>query len=376
VNITIQNISEREQWNSFLTCQPRGHVLQSYEWGELNKYLGGQVYRLGALNGERLVGTMQFAVTPVPFPGIHLNWLYSSRGPTVEDQDTYVLAHLVAYAHEVAKQRRAVVLRVEPNIADDDPDMDRRLTSYHKLGFRSNQNSVHVRRSWVLDIRPSIEELLANFKSTWRRNIRTAERKGVVIREATSEADFNAYYELLKITSERDNFFIHSKDYHKEIVRQFADTGNLVIYLAEHEGEPIAAEMLIRFGNWCWYMFGASANVKRDLKPAFLLQYHSIQWAQSHGCSYFDFRTIPEVLEPDEEMWGVYVFKRGFGGFSRLNIPTQDYVYHPLIYRIWHNMTTVKRAWHHHQHLKLARTSQREIILERKATPEKLDSDQ
>lgn len=361
MSITIQEILDREQWNSFLTCQPHGHLLQSYEWGELNKYLGVRIYRLGALDGERLVGAMQLAVTSVPLPGLRFNWLYSARGPAVEDQDTDVLAHLVEYAHKLARQERSVVLRLEPNIADDDPDMDRWLASYYKLGFRSNQNAIHGRRAWVLDIRPSSEELLANFRPTWRRNVRIAERKGVVVREATSEADFDTYYELLKITSERDDFFIHGKDFHKEAMRQFAGTGDLVIYLAEHEGEPIAAKMLVRFGNWCWEMFGASVPVKRDVKATFLLQYRSMQWAQLRGCSYFDFRTIPQVLEPGEEMWGVYEFKRGFGGFSRLNIATQDYVYRPLVYKPWCGIVEMRRKWRHRQRrpVELARAARR-----------------
>ena len=41
MTITIQEITDSGQWNGFLTSQPRGHLLQSYEWGELNRYLGG-----------------------------------------------------------------------------------------------------------------------------------------------------------------------------------------------------------------------------------------------------------------------------------------------------------------------------------------------
>ena len=93
---------------------------------------------------------MQLAIVSVPLPGLHFNWLYSARGPAVEDQDRYILAQLVEYVHEVAQQERAVVLRVEPNIADDDPDMDRWLASYYKTGFRSTKNSVHGRRAWCL----------------------------------------------------------------------------------------------------------------------------------------------------------------------------------------------------------------------------------
>jgi lipid II:glycine glycyltransferase (peptidoglycan interpeptide bridge formation enzyme) len=247
----------------------------------------------------------------------------------------------------LAKREHAVALRLEPNVADDDPQMENWLTAYRALGFRTYPYAVHGRRSWVLDIRPGADELLAKCKMTWRQNIRSAERKGVIIREAADEADFEAYYTLLKLTSERDAFFIHSKSYHKEILRQFAEQGDAVLYLAEHEGEPIAAKVLIRFGDWCWDMFGATSNQKRNLKSAYLLQFRCFQWAQAKGCRFFDFRTIPEVLQPGEEMWGVYEYKKGFGGFSRLNIPTQDYVCRPLVYSAWRKLVEIRRARRH-----------------------------
>ncbi|HKV59043.1 MAG TPA: peptidoglycan bridge formation glycyltransferase FemA/FemB family protein, partial [Ktedonobacteraceae bacterium] len=349
--ITIEEIADREQWDAFLTSQPRGHLLQSFEWGELNKYLGARVYRLGALQDGHMVGAMSLTVSPVPIPmpGLHWNWLYSSRGPTVETPASPALPALIESVQKIAKAEHAVVLRLEPNIADDDPDEQSWIDAYRKLGFRTNPNAVHGRRSWVLDIRPDAEKLLADFKMTWRQNVRVAERKGVIIREATSDADFDAYYDLLKLTSDRDAFFIHQKDYHREILRHFASKGDAVLYLAEHEGEAIAAKMLIRFGDWCWDMFGASSNNKRNLKPTYLLQFRCIEWAKARGCSYFDFRTIPEILEPGEEMWGVYEYKKGFGGFSRLNMPTQDYVYRPLIYNAWRKLVEARRARRHEE---------------------------
>ncbi|TMC20729.1 MAG: peptidoglycan bridge formation glycyltransferase FemA/FemB family protein [Chloroflexi bacterium] len=361
--MSIQEITDQEQWNNFLTSQPRGHLLQSYEWGELNKYLGNHIHRLGAIENGRLIGAMMLSVASVPLPtrlpGIHTNWLYSARGPTVEHPTSPALAALLAHAHKVAQKEHAVVLRVEPNIADDDPNMDAWLAAYQNLGFHANPIAVHGRRSWVLDIRPSAEQLLANFKMTWRQNVRVSERKGVIIREATTDADFDSYYNLLTLTSERDDFFIHSKEYHKEILRYFKGKGDAVLYLAEHEGEAIAAKMLIRFGDWCWDMFGASANHKRNLKPTYLLQYRCILWAKERGCSYFDFRTIPEVLEPGEEMWGVYEYKKGFDGFSRMNMPTQDYVYRPLIYSAWGKFVELRRAQRHkeRQKIELARVA-------------------
>lgn len=352
MNITVQEVVDRQQWNAFLAQSDQGHILQSYEWGELSLYLGGRLYRLGALDEQQqMVGAMMLVEVPVALPGLRLKWLYSARGPAVTHDDA--LVHLISYAHDLARRERAITLRIEPNVADNDTEQDRWLATYRRLGFSSNPISVHGRRSWVLDISPTSEQLLANFKMTWRQNVRVAERKGVVIREVESDADFDAYYNLLSITSERDAFFIHGKEYHREILRQYAETGNLVLFLAEHEGQALATKMLICLGDWCWDMFGGSGNEKRNLKATYLLQYRCIQWAQARGCRYFDFRVIPEVLEPGEDMWGVYEYKRGFGGFSRLNLPTQDYVYRPLIYTAWRKLVEVRRERRHRERLQV-----------------------
>src|SRR5260370_3338656 len=275
MTITIQEITDRAQWNGFLTSQPRGHLLQSYEWGELNRYLGGRMFRLGALENGRVIGAMMLTVSPVPAPGLRFNWLDCARGPTVACAACAVLAALIESVQGIARAEHAVVLRLEPNIADDDPHMDEWIAAYHELGFQTNPHAVHGRRSWVLDIRPDAEQLLANFKMTWRQNVRTAERKCVVIREAANEADFDAYYELLKITSERDAFFIHNRDYHREILRQFADQGDPVRDLAEDDREASGAKMLIRFGDACWVMFVPSSSNKPNLTPNSLLHYRS-----------------------------------------------------------------------------------------------------
>jgi lipid II:glycine glycyltransferase (peptidoglycan interpeptide bridge formation enzyme) len=346
---------EREQWNAFLMSQSSGHLLQSYEWGELIQYQKDHIYRLGALENGRLVGTMMLSVVPLPLSlsvsGLRLTWLYCSRGPAVEHPHAPALTALLKHAHAIGRREHAIVLRLEPNITDDDPAMHAWLSTYRTLGFQTNPIAVHGRRSWVLDLRPAIDQLLANFRKAWRQDIRIAQQRGVIVREARSDADFDTYYHLLKSTSERDGFFIHGKEHHKEILRLFASKGDAVIYLAELAGEPLAAKMLIRFGTWCYDMFGASANSHHNIPKTHLLQFRCLQWAKEHGCTYFDFRTVPEILQPGEEMWGVYQFKKGFGGFSRLHLPTLDYVYRPLIYTAWHRAVAIRRrlrrAWHH-----------------------------
>jgi lipid II:glycine glycyltransferase (peptidoglycan interpeptide bridge formation enzyme) len=112
----VRIITDREQWNNFLTSQPHGHLHQSYEWGELNRYLGRPIYRLGALEHGRLIGSMLLTLRSVPIPillpKLLPHWLYCLRGPTVEQADSPTLAALITKAEEIARQERAVILRL------------------------------------------------------------------------------------------------------------------------------------------------------------------------------------------------------------------------------------------------------------------------
>jgi peptidoglycan pentaglycine glycine transferase (the first glycine) len=347
VQVTVETGIERNQWDSFVASHPHGHLLQSYEWGELYEFLGTRVYRLAAMRNGRMVGAMSLSVSAVPLPGplaqLRLKWLYGCRGPIVEGPDSPALAALIEEAHKIARKEHAVVLRLEPNIVEGDLQFDEWLAAYRSHHFLANPISVHGRSSWMLDVRPDPKFLRTRFRKAWRQNIRIAEDMGVKVREAETLEDFEVYYRLLEETSRRDHFFIHSKAYHREILRKFVQQKRGALFIAEHEGEPVAAKLLIRFGDCCWDMFAGTTSKKPNLPKSHILQYQSILWARSQGCTFFDFRTIPEQPRPGEEMWGVYHFKKGFGGFPVRHMPTQDYIYRSLLYHLWRFSVKGKR---------------------------------
>ena len=79
-----------------------------------------------------------------------------------------------------------------------------------------------------------------------------------------------------------------------------------------------------------------------------------MQWAKSKGCRYYNFRGIPEVLEEGQELWGVYLFKRGFGGYPLRFLETHDLAYQPLFYEAYRRLLDVKRWRDERQHKKAA----------------------
>jgi lipid II:glycine glycyltransferase (peptidoglycan interpeptide bridge formation enzyme) len=53
-------------------------------------------------------------------------------------------------------------------------------------------------------------------------------------------------------------------------------------------------------------------------------------------------------------MWGIYEFKKGFGGYSDFVLQTQDYIYRPMLYKAWTMMVKHRRTKRKMEHQRLA----------------------
>ena len=78
--------------------------------------------------------------------------------------------------------------------------------------------------------------------------------------------------------------------------------------------------------------------------PTYLLQWEALQWAKNKGCKVYDLWGVPDYPENELEdnflerfdgLWGVYRFKRGFGGQLKRTIGAWDRVYQPLLYKLY-----------------------------------------
>ena len=333
-------IIDRQVWNDFVGASICCNVTQSYEWGELAHYMGcSGALRIGVVDDTgQICAAMLVLVMRAPI--LNRPYFYAPRGPVVDDPDGPALSILLNFVKAEARKHQAFMLKIEPSVSDGD---SRWLLALQKHGFRPNPYATHVRHEWVLDIRPSEQMLQAGMKDKWRYNIRLASRKGVTVRRGEGQADLDAFYRIYETTSARDQFSIHDKAHYEDILRMFSEENRGMLLLAEYDGQAIAGTITLSLGRWSWYMFGASANDHRERMPNHLLQWTAIQWARSQGCWYYNFRGIPDILAEGEELWGVYVFKRGFGGYPVRFLETHDLVYQPLFYEAYRRLLEVKR---------------------------------
>jgi peptidoglycan pentaglycine glycine transferase (the first glycine) len=379
-------IADRRQWNEFVATTATGHLCQTYEWAENSgEEAGSGSMRVGVLDGDQLVAAMLLVRSKAG--GVRAPFFYAPRGPVCADPNSPALPMLIAFAKREARKRGGFLIRAEPNVPQEDSVWPSVL---QKLGFRPTTHVIYLRGSWVTDLTASEDQLLANMMTTWRQNIRAGARKGLTVRLGSGEDDLDAFYRLLVETGKRDHFYVYSKDLFRQMLSSYSaenaakdGTAQMALLLTEHEGEVVAASTVAVLGKWSWNLHSGSSGKPehRKLRPNYILQWECMRWVKAHGADFYDWRTIPDVLKPGEELYGVYEFKRGFGGFVRRVIPTQDLVVRPAIYYPYFGAVTLRRNIRRWQRRAFERRRQGATANEgagakASATPAKTEQDQ
>lgn len=310
-------------WQQFLDAYPDAHVLQSAAWGELKAGFGWQPLRLQeGENGAQILFRRLL-------PGFTIAYL--PKGPLGEDWQS-----LWPLVHAECRRRRAIFLKFEPDIWQE-PSSQQMM----KMPGFIPAAPIQPRRTVIVSLHGSEEDWLARMKQKTRYNIRLAQKKGVTVRLSQ---DVDAYYHLMQVTGERDRFGVHSKEYYRRAFDLFAPSGSCAMLQAEYQGKPLAGLMVFCSGARAWYFYGASGNEERERMPTYLLQFEAMRWAAAKGCLEYDLWGVPdeeeEVLEAQfsersDGLWGVYRFKRGFGGALMRSAGAWDYIYSPILYRLY-----------------------------------------
>ncbi len=290
------------------------------------------------MRGDQLIAGAQILFRHLP-GGIG-RLAYIPKGPLVDWSNRRECEQLVAALSHAARSQGVLAVTVEPNLKDESIQRER----LRSLGFRpAPLSAIQPRRTLVVDITPGEDEILMTMKSKTRYNIRLAGRKGVIVREGGVD-DISTFNHMLSTTAERADFGIHPPAYYESAYRLFAPRDWARLLLAEVEGDAVAGLMAFALPPRSWYFYGASVDAHRDKMPTYLLQWEAMRWAKSRGCATYDLWGIPDedrkTLEDQftkrsDGLWGVYRFKRGFGGELVRTVGTWDRIQAPLRYQLY-----------------------------------------
>ncbi len=318
LKVTSHNREELGENQAFFSGS---NFMQSLFWAELKEEFGFKPYFFTITSDEHTEGLVVL-LRPI-FKGFYL--AYIPHGPSTKLSSSDYLKSL-SKSLKGHLPRGTVLIRYDllaGTTGDVYPD---RLK-----GLKKSSVAIQVPDTTILDISSDEDIILKGMHKKTRYNIKLAGKKGVTVREA-SISELDTWYNMYEVTAKRDSIAIHSKIYYRSVYDRANASANVGMKLlfAEHEGELLAGIFVLICGSSATYLYGASSNSKRNLMPAYLLQWSAILMVKEVGAISYDFFGIPPVNDPDHPMYGLYRFKTGFGGEIIHRLGCYDYFISPI----------------------------------------------
>jgi lipid II:glycine glycyltransferase (peptidoglycan interpeptide bridge formation enzyme) len=344
---TVRSISPEEH-RAFVREQPWASFLQTPAWATVKPEWRGE--SIGWYDGDRLVGAGLVLYRKLPRLARYLAYL--PEGPVLDwaaddlgDWLAPMTEHLRAQGAFGIRIGPPVVTRrwtadqVKSGIADESVRSLTELAPSARSasgarvvqqlealgwrrqvaegGFAAGQPQYTFVIPLVADdgTRRTDDDVLSGMNQLWRRNIRKAEKAGVVVTAGAAE-DLKAFHDLYVHTAGRDHFTPRPLTYFETMYDALGaeDPGRITLWLAHHEGDLVAATIAVRVGRHAWYSYGASSTDKRDVRGSNAVQWAMIRDAIAHGADVYDLRGITDTLDADDAHVGLIQFKAGTGG--------------------------------------------------------------
>jgi hypothetical protein len=269
-------------WDRLVASTAGTDVTQLSAWAEVRRQAGFTPIFVLAYRANQLVGGAMILRRRLPALG---SIGYLPYGPVLHP-DEGGTATLDAVCHALAHMARPHLraLFVQPPRAAD--STSGRLL---QLGFRASTAGIAPAASLELDLSRPADELHKSLSSGTRGSIRRATAIGVQARQA-DEHDLPLVAELLADTAAHHHFPPLPLPYLHTLYRQLDPGDHIKIFLAEHDGTPVAAQVLTTCGGVVKLrLTGMRRSTAAATGAAALLQWESILWAKAHGYHGFDF---------------------------------------------------------------------------------------
>lgn len=367
MTLTVRPITAAQHL-AWVATVPSVSFLQLPSWGAIKAPHGWRPESLGWFDGDRLVGTGLVLYRGVPrLPQRSLAYL--PEGPALDwlrdEEPAYDLGDWLDPLVRHARGRGAFLLKMGPpvpvrrwgagtlkdvvaggaatRLRDVAPDWhDGRAAGVadrlRALGWTQQESEGagfgDVQPRYVFQVPlagRTLDDVFAGFNQLWRRNVRKAEKAGVEVVHGSRD-DLPVFHELYVETAARDRFTPRALGYFERMwdAMTAEDPQRITLYVARHEGVPVAATTMVRVGDHAWYSYGASSTAGRDVRPSNAVQWRMISDAHAAGCSVYDLRGISDTLDPDDHLFGLIQFKLGTGGYAQEYLGEWDKVLRPL----------------------------------------------
>ena len=322
---TVKTVEKQSEWDEFVTAHQDANFLQSWDFYEFYRSRGFDIVRRGIYdeNGQ-LVGVYAGEVEPAK-RGRHL----AVAGGLIFDWTNQEVKNLIfSDMKQQAKKLKCTFVRVRPQLQNTPEN----AKIFQQLGFRKAPMYLSVEFAGVLNLENSEEEILKNMRQRLRRALRKAEKNQITIEKTSDPKAIHDFYQIELQTAKRHDFYAFSEDFLTKQFAAFAKNDEAVLYIAKLNGEILAENFMIFYGNEASYHYGVSSELGTKYSGAPLLHMEAMRDARKRGIKRYNFWGIVDENDTKHRFYGVSVFKRGFGVEELKYLEARDLVLDKISY--------------------------------------------
>lgn len=339
MKLDTHDVTDKEQWESFLGQHPEANFLQSWQWGEFHASRPKKIVRRGVFADDKLVGVYVGYIETARLG----TYMAVAGGPIVDWRKKAVVRRLFEDIRAQARQADCVFVRIRPQL----PRSEKALQTFKELGLRPSPMYLSVELAGILDLNKPEEEIVTGMRQRLRRALRKAEKAHITIETTDDPQSIHEFYKIQLQTAGRHGFIPFSEDFLVKQFAAFAETKNALLYTARYEGEILAQNFMIFYGQEASYHYGVSTALGTKMSGAPVLHMEAMREARRRGCTRYNFWGIVDENDSKHRFYGVSVFKRGFGVDELAYTPAHDMVISPLRYAFSWTIETMRRKRRH-----------------------------
>ena len=382
------------QLDMFVSGHPYGHYMKTSMWAALQKH--DQPHFIGFYDHDELKGTAM--ILERKSLGIH--YFYVPWGPCLDYDDPELCEQGLRGLIQLAENAGVDFLRIDPNVlrmerdikgnpiegGENHEDMTALLTS---LGFVHKGYGYAYNGSWVnrytliIDLSPSIEEIVRHFSKPRQNSLRRHAVIGVTTRLGT-KADLPQLCEFERQLSQIQGFQPHPQSFFEALLDAFGDHAALYVteidldqmisgiqheidsgkynkdpealqsklkekekaaaLKARYGAKPaIAAGLFLRLGTQSWDLYTYNHKDFNFIKAVDNLHRFAIEDMKNHGVLRYDMCGFSGVTEKSDPHYGLYDYKRSFGSVYTERIGEFDYIRKPARTARWKKADRFRR---------------------------------
>jgi lipid II:glycine glycyltransferase (peptidoglycan interpeptide bridge formation enzyme) len=327
--------NESSRFDHFIAEAEAGDILQTFSWGDV-KSADWQPYRAIVEDDQRaILSAATLLIRKIPAFGRSI--AYCPRGPVLKDySNTKLLTYTIHSLTELARSNKAIVIKIDPAVQDEQsiPSGTFEHLGFHRVGDNHDFGGLQPRHTFRLSLDDSIENIFSGFPKKFRYKINYGPKNGLTFR-ADEPSGIKQFYDVLSKTGERNDLFTRSPGYFEHLYDTLKKEDRVLLLTGYLADEPIVSSLTFILNDKAWAVYGGQTNSHRNLYSYHAMNWERIKWAHSRGAKWFDFYGVPGHIDEGHPLYGLYHFKKSFGGDYVSFVGEWDMPLSRSLYLLW-----------------------------------------